>query len=154
VTAAVSAGIGLVARRLYDEVWNGRRYDVAEEIVHPEFRSAAAPGLRGGAAKVAAIRGYHAAFPDLQVEIVDLVVGADRVAARLTFSGTDTGGLKGRPPTGRPIRSWTAEFLTFTDGRISGDWVGSDWLGTFVQLGVLPDPWPRGTTASRGRADG
>jgi predicted ester cyclase len=141
LTPHPATGIGAVARRLYDEVWNGRRYDVAQELFHPEFSTAAAPGLRGGAAKVAAIRGYHATLPDLRVEIAHLVEGADQVAAHLVISGTDTGGFKGRPATGRPVRTWVAEFLTFADQRIVGDWVGSDWLGTLVQLGVLPDPW-------------
>lgn len=141
MTAVQSPDIELAARRLYNEVWNGRRYDIAEELFHSDFRTPAAPGLRGGAAKIAAIRGYHAAFPDLHVEIEDVVVGGDHVAVRLTFTGTDTGGLKGRPPTGRPVRTWAAEFLTFEQGRIVSDWVGQDWLGTFIQLGVLRDPW-------------
>lgn len=130
-----------VARRLYDEVWNNREYAVADDLFHPAFRTPAVPDLRGGAAKVAAIRGYHAAFPDLHVEVEALVVGTDQVAARLVLTGTDTGGLRGRPPTGRAVRSWVAEFLTFEEGRIVGDWVGSDWLGALVQLGHVADPW-------------
>jgi predicted ester cyclase len=141
MTAVQTPGIELVARRFYDEVWNRRRYEVAEELFHPEFHTPAAPGVRGGAAKVVAIRGYHATFPDLRVQVEDLVASRDKVAARLTFSGTDTGGLRGRPPTGLRTRSWHAEFFTFEEDRIIGDWVGSDWLGTFVQLGIMPDPW-------------
>jgi hypothetical protein len=39
------------------------------------------------------------------------------------------------------VTTWTAEFLTFDDGRIVEDWVGSDWLGALVQLGHVDDPW-------------
>ena len=134
-----------MARRLYQELWNERRYEVADELFHAEFAYAAVPGLRGGAAKVAAVRGYHATFPDLRVAVEELVAGADAVAARVSLSGTDTGGLRGRPPTGRLMSAWTVDFLRFRDGRIIADWVGADWLGIFVQLGVVPDPWRTGS---------
>lgn len=136
-----TSALEVVARRLYDDVWNGRHYDLAAELFHAGFSTPSAPGLRGGAAKAAVIRGYHATFPDLHVEVVDLVVDEDRVAARLALSGTDTGGFRGRPATGRAVSCWVAEFLTFDDGRIVDDWVGSDWLGALVQLGHVDDPW-------------
>jgi predicted ester cyclase len=141
MTAVQTPRIELVARRFYDEVWNRRRYEVAEELFHPDFCTRAAPDLRGGAAKIAAIRGYHTTFPDLHVQIEDLVASDKKAAVRLMFTGTDTGGLRGRPPTGLPARSWHAEFFTFEEDRIIRDWVGGDWLGTFVQLRLIPDPW-------------
>jgi predicted ester cyclase len=131
-----------VARRLYRELWGECRYEVADELFHPDFTYAALPGLRGGAAKVAAVRSYHTTFPDLEVVVEELVAGADGVAARVSFSGTDTGGLRGRPPTGRHVRAWTVDFLRFRDGLVISDWVGADWLGVFVQLGIVTDPWP------------
>lgn len=130
-----------ITRRLYDQVWNARRYDVADELFDPEFQVDGAPGLRGGAAKVAPIRDYHASFPDLHVEIDELVVGEGRVAVRFTTTGTDTGGVKGRPATGRRVSAWGVEFLEFRDGRIVDGWVGVDWLGPFIQLGVIASPW-------------
>jgi predicted ester cyclase len=131
-----------IARRLYDEVWNARRDEAAGDLFDPEFHTDAAPGFRGGAAKLAAIRGYHTTFPDLRITIDDLITGGDRVAARWTVTGTDTGGLKGKPPTGRPIRAWGAEHLGIRDGKIVSDWVGADWLGILIQLGAIPNPWP------------
>ena len=58
------------------------------------------------------------------------------------MTGTDTGGLKGRPPTGRSVRAWGVEHLGIRDGRIVSDWLGVDWLGILVQLGAIPNPWP------------
>ena len=86
-----------IAQRLYDEVWNAQRYEAASDLFDPDFQNDAVPGIRGGAAKLAAIRGYHASCPDLHISIDDLVIGDDRIAARWTLTGTDTGGLKGRP---------------------------------------------------------
>jgi len=130
-----------IARRLYDEVWNAQRYEAADELFDPQFQTGAAPDIRGGAAKLAAIRGYHAAFPDLRISIDDLVAAGDRVAARWTFTGTDTGGLKGKPPTGRSVRAWGVEHLGIHDGKIVSDWVGADWLSVLIQLGAIPNPW-------------
>jgi hypothetical protein len=33
------------------------------------------------------------------------------------------------------------EHLALRDGKIVGDWVGVDWLGILIQLGVIPNPW-------------
>jgi predicted ester cyclase len=140
--SGVSAvGIEHVVRRLYDEVWTGRDYAVADELFDPEFSYPAAPGLKGAEAKLQAIRSYHQSFPDLQARIEDLVVSADHAAVRYTVTGTDLGGLRGRPPTGRKVSAWGVDFLGFRDQRIISDWVGSDWLGLLVQLGVVNDPW-------------
>jgi hypothetical protein len=40
------------------------------------------------------------------------------------------------------VRAWTGDFLRFRDGLVISDWVGADWLGVFVQLGIVTDPWP------------
>ncbi|RSN19319.1 hypothetical protein DMC61_39855 [Amycolatopsis sp. WAC 04169] len=137
------SGLETVARRVYTDLWNDRRYDAADDLFHPDFISPAAPELTGGAAKLAAIRGYHAAFPDLKVTIDQVVTSASQVAVRWTITGTDTGGLRGRPPTGRTVTTWGVDFLEFEDGRIVRDWVGTDWLGTLVQLGVISSPWAK-----------
>jgi len=131
----------VVAKRLYDQVWNGRRYALAEELFAADYAHPSVPDLRGGAAKVAVIRGYHTAFPDLAVTVDELVAADDHVAVRLTITGTDTGGFRGKPPTGRTIDTWGVEFLCIHDGRIVEDWVGANWLGALEQLGVINSPW-------------
>lgn len=133
--------IEAVARRLYSEVWNEGRYDVAAELIHPDFSYAVRPDLRGPAAKLAAIRMHRVAFPDARFTIEELIVVPDRVAVRTSVTGTDTGGLPGRLPSGRAVATWSVEFLGFRDGLIVSDWVGADWLGILVQAGAVADPW-------------
>jgi predicted ester cyclase len=128
-------------RRLYDDVWTGRRYEAASEIFHPDFTSPGAPGLRGPEAKLNAIRMYHATFPDLEVHVEEIVATEQTAAARYVIQGTDEGGIRGRPPTGRHVVSWGVDFFGLTERRISSNWVGADWLGTLVQLGIVDDPW-------------
>lgn len=137
----IPASVEAVARRLYDDLWNDERYDVAGELFHPDFHPPGQPGLAGAAAKIAAIRGYRAAFPDLRITVDQVVVGVAEVAVRWTMTGTDTGGFRGRPATGKPVRAWGVDFLEFKDGRIVNDWVGADWLGVFLQLDVVTNTW-------------
>lgn len=140
--SGVSAvGIEGVVRRFYDEVWTGRDYAAADELFDPEFSYSAAPGLKGAEAKLRAVRSYHQTFPDLQVTIEDLVISADHAAVRFTVTGTDLGGFRGRPPTGRKVSTWGVDFFGFRDQRIVSNSVGVDWLGLLVQLGVISDPW-------------
>jgi predicted ester cyclase len=135
--------LATVVRRLYSEVWNAGRDDVAAELIHPEFAYAARPGLRGPQAKLAAVHTYRAMFPDARFSVEEMVVAPDRVAVRTTLTCTDTGGLAGRAPTGRSLSAWSVEFFGFRDGLIVSDWVGNDWLGLFVQAGAVADPWAR-----------
>jgi len=136
-----TAGIERVVRRLYDEVWTGHDYAVAGELFDPEFAYDHAPGLKGAEAKLQAVRNYHQTFPGLQVTIEDLVISAADAAVRFTITGTDLGGFRGRPPTGRKMSSWGVDFYGFREQRITSNWVGVDWLGLLIQLGVVSDPW-------------
>ena len=82
------------------------------------------------------------AFPDLHLDVEELIVAGDTVVIRLTFRGTDTGGYVGRPPTGRVVEEWVVDIMHFEGDRVISEWIGADKLGLFIQLGVLDDPWP------------
>jgi steroid delta-isomerase-like uncharacterized protein len=77
------------------------------------------------------------AFPDLRIEIEDLVAAEDRVAARLTLHGTHNGEYLGFAPTGRPVRYVSHEFYRVADGMIAEEWICSDTATLFRQLGSL-----------------
>jgi predicted ester cyclase len=96
----------------------------------------------GPAARVEPIRRYHDAFPDLRIDIDELIATADTVVLRSTFRGTDTGGYAGRPPTGRAVDEWVMTIMHFERDKVVREWIGADKLGLFIQLGVVDDPWP------------
>ena len=125
--------------KFVEEVWNGRNYDAAANLYSETYVN---PFGTGPAARVEPIRRYHQAFPDLQLDVDELIVAGDTVVLRATLRGTDTGGLLGRPPTGRAVEDWIVDIMHFDDERVVSEWIGADNLGLFIQLGVLDDPWP------------
>jgi predicted ester cyclase len=126
-------------RKFVDEVWNGRNYEAAADLYSETYTNAFGTGP---AARAEPIRRYHGAFPDLHLDIEDLIVAGDAVVLRSTFRGTDTGGYVGRPPTGRAVEEWVVTIMHFEADKVVREWIGADKLGLFIQLGVLDNPWP------------
>jgi predicted ester cyclase len=126
-------------RKFVDEVWNSRNYEAAADLYSETYTN---PFGTGPAARTEPIRRYHRAFPDLRLDIEDLIVAGDEVVLRCTFRGTDTGGYVSRAPTGRSVEEWVVAIMHFEDDKVVREWVGADKLGLFIQLGVLESPWP------------
>jgi predicted ester cyclase len=76
----------LTVRRFYDEVINQMHLAVLDELQGDSYVSHDLPS--DPAALKGFISGFHAAFPDGQITIEQLVAEGDTVAARLTFHGT------------------------------------------------------------------
>ena len=74
------------------------------------------------------------AFPDLERNIEDLVAEGDKVVARWTAKGTNTGDFNGMPATGRHATSSGITIFRIADGRIVEEWSESDLLGLMQQL--------------------
>jgi steroid delta-isomerase-like uncharacterized protein len=78
-----------------------------------------------------------AAFPDLRLERLDLLIDGDRHADRWVLTGTHEGDLLGMPPTGRPVRVEGATFTRMNDaGLVAEDHHFMDIAGLLAQLGV------------------
>jgi len=74
------------------------------------------------------------AFPDLEIRVDDLVAAGDKVALRLTLSGTHQGEFQGIPATGRTISYVSHEFYRVADGLVAEEWICSDTASLFSQL--------------------
>ncbi len=126
------------ARRMVDEVVNGRRLELLDEILAPEFVDhTAPPGVpptRDGAKDL--FRMFLDAFPDLHVTIQDVVAQADTVVQRTRATGTMKGEFMGMPSTGRSATWEQIHILRFADGREIEHWTHSDQLGLLAQLGL------------------
>jgi len=74
------------------------------------------------------------AFPDLKIRVDDLVAADDKVALRLTLSGTHESEFQGIPATGRTISYVSHEFYRVADGVCAEEWICSDMATLFRQL--------------------
>ena len=132
-------------RRLLTEAFFEGKYEVIDEIVAPDSveHQNGAQGVGPEATRRVA-SGLRASFPDLRLDIEDLVAAEDKVWVRVRGHGTDTGGVAGRPPSGKRIEVDVIDIVRFSDRRIVGHWGVADRLGMLQQVGVVPVPQQRG----------
>jgi len=129
-----------LARRYREEAWSQGNVDVVDEIW------AEPPGLDAPVTQYetrddvkARIREFRTAFPDLRVEVLEVVTEGDLVVARSEFTGTHLGEFDGIPPTGRKA-AWTAlEMVRIECGRIVADWVEANALDLRRDLGIITE---------------
>jgi predicted ester cyclase len=84
------------------------------------------------------ILGFAQAFPDIAIEVLEIVGTRGRAAVRARITGTHRGEIFGIPPTGRKVEIALHEFHHLKDGRVTHTWHLEDWFGMLHQL----DAWP------------
>ncbi|TDD11653.1 ester cyclase [Nonomuraea diastatica] len=77
-------------------------------------------------------------FPDMRVEVEDVIAEGDKVVSRNTVTGTHQGEFRGLPPTGRSVAYNEIFIFRFADGRIAEIWGVVDLLTQLRQLGAVP----------------
>lgn len=119
----------LLVRRLVQEaVWE-RNVDVLDQIAAGEFAELAKRWISP----------FQSAFPDFEMEIVDLIAEGDKVVARFKCSGTHLAEWLGVPATGRRFKQVDEIYIfTVKDGKLVSALGVEDNLSRLRQLGILP----------------
>lgn len=99
---------------------------------------ATAAPVRGRSAVVDFIVKLRVAFPDLHLEIADLVADGDRVVTRCATTGTHLGDYFGVPPTGHRVEITEVHIFRIAATRIEELWLVFDVLGVLQQLHMMP----------------
>jgi predicted ester cyclase len=134
-----------IALRLI-EVFNGRRLELLEDVLHPEFRgrgiSAFAPDKPevGPDARRKLYEMFLQAIPDARGEVLDVVAEGDKVVLIDRLGGTHRGEFLGRPGTGDHIEWMVMHIYTIRDGKVLEDAYMRDELAIMQQLGLEPSP--------------
>jgi predicted ester cyclase len=127
----VSEANKAAVRRLVAEVFNGGHLEVIDQLYAPELAAAAKRWIAP----------FQASFPDVHIEIEELIAEGDKVAARFTCSATHLGEWLGQAPTGRRFeRIDEVWILRLRDGKIVHVWSLEDTLGRLRQLGLTSEP--------------
>lgn len=127
--------------RDYFKAFLARDTDWMQRHIAPEFVRHD-PGLpfevRGpeGVAKLHDV--LMPAFPDMQLDLEDLVAEGEKVLVRLMIRATHTGAFGDMAPTGRRINVPVLDLFQIRDNRLIEHWALFDNLGMLKQLGALP----------------
>lgn len=120
--------------RWFDQVWNRQntqaiREMLTEDTVHHGLTGPGGPPVRGYDEFEAFHKAFTAAFPDIRIDIDEVVTDGDRIAARYTATATQKGpmpdmagaALHGGPPS---MMGPTGKKTVFQGGgicRVNGD---------------------------------
>jgi len=126
-----------LVRRLHEALLDARDPDVVDSFFAPEFVSHNnPPGFPSGVDGVKLFFStFRTAFPDITVEIDELVADGDRVAVATTFTGTHEGELMGVAATGRRVSVTGIDIVRVAGGRIVEHRGLTDIVGLMRQLG-------------------
>lgn len=124
--------------RRFIELLNAQDFDSLPEVADPEAYREICVGFTPGWVNltdaVASLKQVLAGIPDLNARVDDLVAEDDRVYARLTVRGTNSGRFYGIPATGRAYEVNMFDYATVRDGRIVERIQQSDTLSQMRQM--------------------
>ena len=130
-----------IVHRIFDEIFNQGKLEVANELLTPDAEAHVPfdhPGS-GPASLQKIVAGLREGFPDLQMEILDLIGEGDKVVVVWrSVRQTQTGPYRGIPPTGRAVKISGINVLRFEDGRLAEYRMQLDELGAARQMGAVP----------------
>ena len=129
--------------RQFHDAMNTRDLDMIaktiDEVVAPDvvFHAPVPSGLSGREAIKNVWDVLLRAFPDIHVEVEDLIAEGDKVVSRNTVTGTHLGEYRGAPATGRKV-TYSEMFVVRFDGdQVAELWGVVDVFGQLRQLGLV-----------------
>jgi len=127
-----------VARRVFDEIFNQGKFEVADEIYAKDFVNHGVHRDVGLKEDQDAARGWKLAFPDGKMTVLKEIAEGDLVTVLYTGTGTNTGEGNGLPATGKQIEARGITIWRIVNGKITEEWSEFDRLGIMKDLRLLP----------------
>ena len=119
------------------EFIEGGNMDTFSEIFAPDFVNhtapAGSPDNRDGVIYFFN-QFLKPAFPDLKVEIHDMLAEGNKVTTRKSFHATHKGEFLGVPPTGKTVVMEVIDIIELRDGKFVGHWGILDMQSLMAQL--------------------
>jgi predicted ester cyclase len=76
--------------------------------------------------------------PDLKTTVEDMIEEGDKIAVRLTITGTHRGPMFGVAATDKPLNLRAHDIHHFgADGMVPESWHIEDWLSFLFQVGAM-----------------
>ena len=118
-----------LVRRLIEKAVGDHNVDVLDEVAAGEFAAVARRWVSP----------FQSAFPDFEMEIVELIAEGEKVVGHFRCSGTHLGEWLGVPATGRRFENVDEIYLFgVREGRLVSALGVEDNLTRLRQLGITP----------------
>ena len=129
-----------LVRHFYDAVGAGN-LSVIDELVADDFVDREEfPGLepnKEGVKQFFAM--LRSAFPDLNMEVREMLADDDLVSVRVIATGTHEGDFMGMSSSGRRIEVQVFDIFRLRDGQVTEHWGLMDAMTMMQQLGGMPE---------------
>lgn len=125
-----------VARDWFEQVWNQKSEAAIDQLFHAQGRCYGFPEpdsvLIGPENFKPVHRNFCGAFPDLHIDVEEMIAEGDRVAVRWKVTMTHTGDHLGFPASGKSVVLSGSSFIVSDGKQIVEGWNHMD-LGAMMQ---------------------
>ena len=113
--------------------------ETIDEFVAPDavIRTPLPLRVSGAAALKEVFETLRRAYPDIHVEVDDMIAERDKVVGRNTVTGTHRGVYMGIEPTGKSVTYEEIFIFRFENGRVVETWGVVDVLAQLRQIGAV-----------------
>jgi predicted ester cyclase len=126
----------LLLKRWFEQVWNQKSEAAIDEMFSKQGKSHGFPNADSVLVGPEAFKNVHrtfcGAFPDLRVDVQEIVAEGDRVAVRWRAFMTHRGDHLGFPASGKKETLDGSSFLIVKDNQVMEGWNQMD-LGALMQ---------------------
>ena len=129
---AVAAASALLDR--YVAAMNAHDTSTFPEIFTETYIQHSGRSPSGLAAQIELFKQIFATQPDVQMQVDDRIISADKVVARTTRSATHTNTFRGFPPTGKRFSYRTIDIWRVENGKFAEHWDLTDAVDVLRQL--------------------
>ncbi|MEU3626410.1 hypothetical protein BS329_08910 [Amycolatopsis coloradensis] len=125
----------------YIATWNSGDLEGMAEFWSPDMVHHTRMGSHGFESVLTIVSDFMRAFPDLRFTIEDILADGDRVATRMTATGTHTGSYMGKEATGNKVSCSVFGVARVQDGKLVEHWGVTDELHLMEQVGLVPEEY-------------
>jgi steroid delta-isomerase-like uncharacterized protein len=131
-----------LARRWFEEVWNKGRPEAIDELLDADVIAhglgSNGKDLRGPAGFKQFHQKFIGAFPDIRIQVEEVIAERDLVAIRFSGAATHRGDHLGVAATQKPVTFTGMSFIRCRNGKIVEGWNNFDVMGLMQQIGAVP----------------
>lgn len=137
------AGNMKIGRLWFEEMWNKPDFDIAHELIHPDFKPEYIGIPKIGAELVIhEIKYFRSAFHNLEYKIKDIIANETKVWIYYTATAVHGGNTWGFEPTAKKVTFEGMSILEIDqDGKVINQWGAFCLFDLLAELELVPPFW-------------